>query len=109
MVASEDIDDSGWRAIGALIWPHRRRFLMVAVFAILATATDLWAPLIYREAVNDIAGVFVRSASRPDAVLLGITEPDVQVQAANNNNVVKPAREPHRRGHVAPRTAEQTF
>jgi ATP-binding cassette, subfamily B, bacterial len=109
MVASEAIEESGWRAIGALVWPHRRRFLMVAVFALLATATDLWAPLIYREAVNDIAGVFVRSASRPDSVLLGITEPDMQLPAASNNTSVKPAREPHRRGHVAPRTAEQTF
>jgi ATP-binding cassette subfamily B protein/subfamily B ATP-binding cassette protein MsbA len=39
--------------------PNRRQFLLVAIFAVLATSTDLVSPLIYREAVNDIAGLFV--------------------------------------------------
>ena len=42
--------------------PYRRKFLLVAVFALLATATDLISPVIYREAVNDIAGLFVGDA-----------------------------------------------
>ena len=37
--------------------PYRWQFLLVAVFALLATGTDLLAPVIYREAINDIAGL----------------------------------------------------
>ena len=86
--------------------PYRRKFLLVAVFALLATATDLISPVIYREAVNDIAGLFVGDA--------GTTGVDRLTQSANagvsSDEVAEaPVRESHERGRVAPRTAEQAF
>ena len=56
-------EPSGWRIVLRLAWPYRRQLLFVALFALLATGTDLLAPLIYREAVNDIAGLFVGSST----------------------------------------------
>ncbi len=128
MAKSDRAGGSGWRTVAALAWPYRRQFLMVAVFALLATGTDLMAPLIYREAVNDIAGLFVSSSGRPGAdSLFGMTDsarsgelpesgaPRV-LPAANSERAVtdrkarhKAVREPHRRGRVAPRTSIQTL
>ena len=78
MAMSDRIDGSGWRAVVALALPYRRQFLIVAAFALLATAADLLAPLIYREAVNDIAGLFVGAAPTPgvDALLEMVTPDD---------------------------------
>jgi ABC-type multidrug transport system fused ATPase/permease subunit len=94
--------------------------VVVAAFALLATGTDLLAPLIYREAVNDIAGLFVGAspASRTDALFgtSGAAEArtaTISDQAspspARKAAAKKPLRERHRRGHVAPRTASQTL
>lgn len=130
MAQSERISGPGWRMVAALAWPYRRQFLFVAVFALLATGTDLLAPLIYREAVNDIAGLFVGSATHIETdSLFGRTgsdeesdDPRVVLEdarlqpAANPGRSLaerrpwhKPVREPHRRGRVAPRTYNQTF
>src|ERR1700733_10777051 len=127
MALSERFGGSGWRTVAALAWPYRRQFLLVAVFALLATGTDLLAPLIYREAVNDIAGLFVHSPAnaRVDS-LLGMSDPGEAppglssiaarpVLAANPGTAPerrapqKAGREPHRRGRVAPRTSTQAF
>lgn len=47
----------------ALILPHRGQFLVVVLVTLLSTAIGLVEPLIYREAINDIAGLFVKSAN----------------------------------------------
>lgn len=39
--------------------PHKRKFFLIAVFSFLYTAADLIQPLIYRRAINDVAGLFV--------------------------------------------------
>ncbi len=127
-MAKSDRFGAGWRTVAALAWPYRRQFLVVAVFALLATGTDLLAPLIYREAVNDIAGLFVRSsASVSTDPLLGMGDATESRSAwessaapllptASPERVAperkarhKAIREPHRRGRVAPRTSTQTF
>ena len=59
---------ASWRIVRQLAWPYRRQLLFIAVFALLATGMDLLAPLIYREAVNDIAGLFVGSSSASNGV-----------------------------------------
>ncbi|HEU0123456.1 MAG TPA: ABC transporter ATP-binding protein [Bryobacteraceae bacterium] len=47
---------------------HKRQFAVICLFALLATAADLLQPLIYRRAINDVAGLFV-SPSSPQLLL----------------------------------------
>ncbi|MBI2690302.1 MAG: ABC transporter ATP-binding protein [Acidobacteria bacterium] len=64
---------------------HKGQFAVISLFALLATGADLLQPLVYRRAINDVAGLFVEQTS--------------------------PAAAPvqHRPGFVAPRTADQTL
>ena len=39
--------------------PYQRRFLLIGLLALLGTAAELAQPLIYRVAINDVAGLFV--------------------------------------------------
>lgn len=39
--------------------PYKRQFVIVVLFAFLATGADLLQPLIYKRAINDVAGLFV--------------------------------------------------
>src|SRR5260370_7078547 len=124
MAISDRFGGSGWRTVVALAWPYRRQFLVVAVFALLATGTDLLAPLIYREAVNDIAGLFVHSQTNVSVdSLLGMGDsgeapPGLGSSAARpvlaaNRGTAAPerratqraGREPHPRGRVRPKTS----
>ena len=143
-----------WRALWALTRSESGRFALVTILAALGAAANLCEPLIYRVAVNDIAGVFVGRAATADeetgAILLGhapaakpapapakpapppapaksapsagkpATQGKVQSSAkvASQNakhhpkvrhKKIKHTREPHRRGHVAPRTPHQMF
>lgn len=82
--------------------PYRRQFLLVAAFAVLATSTDLLSPIIYREAVNDIAGLFVGEPGSTGMDVL--SEADDATPVADN-----PARAAHEPGRVAPRTAQQAL
>ena len=54
-----------------LVAPHRGRFLMVAFITLLSTGAGLVEPLIYREAINDIAGLFVKRANDKAKVIAG--------------------------------------
>jgi ABC-type multidrug transport system fused ATPase/permease subunit len=51
-----------WRVLSGPLRASRRAFVTVTILAALAAAADLVEPLIYREAINDVAGLFVRSA-----------------------------------------------
>ncbi|HEY7182922.1 MAG TPA: ABC transporter ATP-binding protein [Blastocatellia bacterium] len=48
-----------WRTLFQLALPYRRQFVFIALLALTATSLDLIEPLIYRTAINDIAGLFV--------------------------------------------------
>ncbi|MBI3208975.1 MAG: ABC transporter ATP-binding protein [Candidatus Solibacter usitatus] len=63
---------------------QRRQFAFISLFAFLATAADLMQPLIYKRAINDVAGLFVEQGASVE-------------------------KSPHRPGFIAPRTKEQTF
>ncbi|HXJ38790.1 MAG TPA: ABC transporter ATP-binding protein [Bryobacteraceae bacterium] len=39
---------------------HKRQFVIIAVYSFLFTAADLIQPLIYKRAINDVAGLFVQ-------------------------------------------------
>jgi ATP-binding cassette, subfamily B, bacterial len=88
-----------WKNILQLILPYRKQFLWVVFLSLLGTGANLVEPLIYREAVNDVAGLFVKQAN--DAAREKGAEP-VKVHK-------KKIKEPHGKGHVAPRSPEQAL
>ena len=124
------------RALVAAARPFKNRFIVIAVLALLGTAADLMEPLIYRIAINDVAGLFVNRPERTNgtSATTGQTEHKSTTAAekalaplADNmpaaNSEKKPLsstakgeglqratpRQKHRRGYVAPRTPRQTL
>jgi len=67
-------EESAFRYLLGLARPYRGRFLVIALLALLGTAADLVEPLIYRAAVNDVAGLFVSRAG--EAAVGGEGEPE---------------------------------
>src|ERR1700722_17917995 len=51
-----------WKNIFRLILPYRKKFIWVVTLGLLSTGASLLEPLIYREAINDVAGLFVQQA-----------------------------------------------
>lgn len=126
-----------WKNIFRLILPYRRKFLWVVTLGLLSTGASLIEPLIYREAINDVAGLFVRQARENAQKDLGI-EPaeEDSIQSLIRSEVpdsaaVKPAthageragsnaepaggaaeraaKKPHSQGHVAARSPRQAL
>lgn len=52
-----------WRSIFLLIKPYKKRLVTVFIVSLIATGVSLLEPLIYREAINDVAGLFVQKES----------------------------------------------
>src|SRR5579883_2872492 len=50
---------STFRMLLRMARPYKKRFLVIALLALLGTSADLLQPLIYRAAINDVAGLFV--------------------------------------------------
>jgi ABC-type multidrug transport system fused ATPase/permease subunit len=96
-LAQRVMDNAGmtgpWRTLAKLSLPYRREIALVSLLAILGTGAMLLEPLIYRAAVNDVAGVFVHNALE-----------DAGVAAQHRPGTVA-----HKHGHVARRTGEQAF
>ncbi len=87
-----------WKSIIALILPFKKQFVWVVVLSLLGTGTSLIEPLIYREAINDVAGVFVsqaRDSARKESGLPKETH--------------RKTKEPHHKSKVAPRTPNQAL
>lgn len=66
MPGNADAKRNVWEHIYRLVKPYKRKLTLVFVISLLATGITLFEPLIYREAVNDIAGLFIQQA-RDDA------------------------------------------
>ncbi|MHA4807733.1 ABC transporter ATP-binding protein [Flavitalea flava] len=62
MAVEKKVKKDVWRKIIQLIIPHKKRFLWVVTLGLLSTGASLIEPLIYREAINDVAGLFVKQA-----------------------------------------------
>ena len=121
METPETIGPSGWlaavRSLWALSLPYRGQLLLVGLFAAVSTGAELIEPLVYRVAVNDVAGVFVHRAAtgggEPDEV--GSTPAPVVMHARSERAVASSlpthhrGGSSHRPGYVAPRTVEQMF
>jgi len=95
--------------------PYRRRLIIITVLALLATGADLLQPLIYRVAINDVAGLFVArqtttasgtSAERKPAKTPPRTTRQREEEAKTR---LGQTRQKHRRGFVAPRTGSETL
>ncbi|MBS1601607.1 MAG: ABC transporter ATP-binding protein [Bacteroidetes bacterium] len=67
-----------WKNIFRLILPYRRKFLWVVALGLLSTGASLVEPLIYREAINDVAGLFVRQARENAQKDLGLDSTDME-------------------------------
>ncbi len=70
-----------WLHIYRLIKPHRKKFLLAVFITLLSTGATLVEPLVYREAINDIAGLFVEQAKedvRNENILAEESSPAVE-------------------------------
>ena len=132
---SNELTLSPWRTLFRLAYPFRKRILVIILLAALSTAATLIEPLIYRVAVNDVAGLFVSQAQSEhpeqgedgspsdaaDARPVHTERPAYYVEDRPEipKHRAKPPQknprphaghlEPHRRDYVAPRTPAQTF
>src|SRR6267154_1010834 len=75
MANEKRIKKTVWKNIFRLIVPHRKKFLWVVTLGLLSTGASLVEPLIYRQAINDVAGLFVRQARENAQKDLGL-DPD---------------------------------
>src|SRR6267142_5204838 len=57
-----EVEAGPWRTLIRLAHPFRTRILIIIGLVALSTGATLIEPLIYRVAVNDVAGLFVRKA-----------------------------------------------
>lgn len=120
-----------WKNIFRLILPYRKKFLWVVGLGLLSTGVSLIEPLIYRVAINDVAGLFVRQARENAQKDLGV-DPDeaqgirnmirsevsdsaaalpdsaaVRRDSATSAAITTPV--PHSPGHVAARSPKQAL
>ncbi len=109
-----------WQNLLSLFSPVRGKFLGIVAVSLASTGATLIEPLIYREAINDIAGLFVqeakdsaRQASIPDEEPITnffqrkLAAP-VDTTQADVNTLAQP-KKPHTRHHVAGRTPQQAM
>ncbi len=118
-----------WQNIYRLIKPYKKGLLSVFVISLLSTCVSLFEPLIYREAVNDIAGLFVQQARNDVKEEMGEdreTEDDPITNffekefsfitsavnpTSDSSSVAKTTRVkvPHQKNKVSPRTTHEAF
>jgi ABC-type multidrug transport system fused ATPase/permease subunit len=108
--------ESIWSALLRLARPYRRQFALIAALALLTTAADLIEPLIYRFAVNDIAGLFVEggeiaSARKSHRLATPPTAVDDPTVSSTPVPLAEPSPSPARHGRhaLAPRSIDQTL
>jgi ABC-type multidrug transport system fused ATPase/permease subunit len=98
------------RELLLLARPQRRRFLVIGLLALLATGADLLQPLIYRTAINDVAGLFVerpvveapKATGKQSTASALHRKQDAELRKSGRTQLA------HQRNAIAPRTREQT-
>ena len=116
---NETLKKTVWENIFRLIVPYRKKFLWVVTLGLLSTGASLVEPLIYRTAINDVAGLFVRQARLNAQKDLGVDpgEADsiqsmIRSELPDSATVIHPSikhPEPHAQGHVAARSPRQAL
>src|ERR1035438_6243550 len=133
MAIEKSIKRDVWRNIFRLILPYKKKFIWVVILSLLSTGASLIEPLIYREAINDVAGLFVKQAKEDVRKEMGVpteeeglvplagekgTAPVIKdtlhkqkniAKAKNTKTKKKKPKEPHTQTHVASRTPEQAL
>jgi ABC-type multidrug transport system fused ATPase/permease subunit len=116
MSSEKSIKKDVWKNIFKLIIPYRRKFLWVVFLGLLSTGASLVEPLIYREAINDVAGLFVRQARENAQKDLGLDPGEEDSIHRMIEQETPAARQPaahgpeqHQKGHVAGRSPQQAL
>jgi len=104
---------SVWKNIIQLIIPQWRKFILIVFIGLLATGANLIEPLIYREAINDVAGLFIQRAKDETRQKYQTDADTTQVEADDSEidfilSKILP-KEPHTRHEVAGRTPMQAI
>lgn len=97
------------RALIELARPFKNSFVVIACLALLATAADLCTPLVYRVAINDVAGLFVERPPRPNLRLGPPIPPAPERRREQELGRLRDSQLPHRPDYVAPRTRQQAL
>ncbi len=107
MALNDRSKKNAWQNILRLITPYKKKLIIIFTISLMATAVTLIEPLIYREAVNDIAGLFVHEARTDAKKEMGykITESSPSIHTGTRHKKI----EKHTRTHVAPRTTDEAF
>jgi len=110
-----------WKSIFQLITPQWKKFALVVFIGILATGANLIEPLIYREAINDVAGLFIQKAkdetrekyeTLADSTRASSDSTNVDDEEGSEFNFILDKiipKEPHSRHEVAGRTPMQAI
>jgi ABC-type multidrug transport system fused ATPase/permease subunit len=126
MKQKDDSKKNVWQNIFRLIRPYKKGLLGVFIISLLSTTVTLIQPLIYREAVNDIAGLFVQDARNAVKEEMGVdkeTDDDpitgffekklipASSDTSQETATTKTSRikTPHKKNKVAPRTPNEAF
>jgi ABC-type multidrug transport system fused ATPase/permease subunit len=98
------------RVLFRLAQPYKTRFAVIVALAVLGAGADLLQPLIYRVAINDVAGLFVgRPISRVPTHQPGGGGSFAYEHAEKELQHSGKTLERHRPGFVAPRTGRQAL
>src|SRR6516162_2996149 len=102
-----------WSNIVQLIVPQWRKFVLIVFIGLLATGASLVEPLIYREAINDVAGLFIQKAKDETRQKYEPSSDTTQTESDDSeiDFIIKKIipKEPHTRHEVAGRTPEQAI
>jgi len=112
-----------WKSLFQLIQPFKKKLLWIFFISLVGTSVKLVEPIVYKEAINDITGLFVQKARNDvkretgqdietdnNPVTKFIEGKDKSAQTTVPNNSPKQrVKQAHSKGHVAPRTPGEAF
>ncbi len=105
-----------WKNIASLFFTNKKALALVVFISLLSTVANLVEPLVYREAINDISGLFVQKAKDETARQMTDTTAVASDSTAVDSNASEADplsniifKEKHGKNYVAPRTPEQAI